>query len=599
MNENTRFGEFTVGRKLSRHHDGEREVYHVVDEQGEALVLTVFNLNSERYASKEGKRKQQPDFIDEANFLKLTKGRLGVPSFVESGITTYRRRRYGWVSQRFFNGVPLDRLLAERGSLTQEETRLVISRIMDIVDAISRFTRGESYYNVTPANILLEYEDGRLKDLALTGLSNVKINGSGYAHIKGEFLDGRYRAPETLRGIYTQRSDVYSLGLLMLTMLCGQPDARNEGVEYNREVWKKASGNLPSNLNMILRKATDLSPAGRFGTVKRFQEFISRYTPSPSESPVESANKGMDMKTASKREGNAPNACHAAGRGGLDEVAGLTDLKALFRRDFISIVRNPQIARAYGIRPSNCTLLYGPQGCGKTFIAEKAALESGLKYKVVNPAELGSIYVHGSQQKIAETFAEAEKKGPMILIFDEFDALVPKRDSELNHNQSNEVNEMLTQMNNCADRGIYLICCTNRPFDLDPAILRKGRVDQSFFVPLPDIEARKELFRMELAKRPCVEGIDIEQLGLLTENYTCSDIAYIVAESARQCFEETIARGLEKPLPLSMEKLKAVSEATVPSVTEAQRKDFLAIKARMESRDGSEGRKIVGFLTKP
>ena len=77
-----------------------------------------------------------------------------------------------------------------------------------------------------------------------------------------------------------------------------------------------------------------------------------------------------------------------------------------------------------------------------------------LKYKIVNPSELGSIYVHGSQQKIAELFAEAEKNGPMILIFDEFDAIVPKRDSDLNGNQSNEVNEMLTQLNNCASRGI-------------------------------------------------------------------------------------------------------------------------------------------------
>ena len=58
---------------------------------------------------------------------------------------------------------------------------------------------------------------------------------------------------------------------------------------------------------------------------------------------------------------------------GLDEVAGMSDLKALFRRDFIRIVRNPKVAKAYGIKPSNCTLLYGPQGCGKTFIAEKAA----------------------------------------------------------------------------------------------------------------------------------------------------------------------------------------------------------------------------------
>ena len=117
-----------------------------------------------------------------------------------------------------------------------------------------------------------------------------------------------------------------------------------------------------------------------------------------------------------------------------------------------------------------------------------------MKCKIVNQSELGSIYIHGSQQKIAELFDDAEKKGPMILIFDEFDAIVPKRDADLNGNQANEVNEMLTQLNNCASRGIYVIATTNRPALLDPAIMRTGRVDRTVYVSLPDKEARKELF---------------------------------------------------------------------------------------------------------
>lgn len=248
----------------------------------------------------------------------------------------------------------------------------------------------------------------------------------------------------------------------------------------------------------------------------------------------------------------------------------MDELKALFRRDFIRIVRNPKVAQAYGIKPSNCTLLYGPQGCGKTFIAEKAAQESGLKYKIVNPSELGSIYVHGSQQKIAELFAEAEKNGPMILIFDEFDAIVPKRDSDLNGNQANEVNEMLTQLNNCASRGIYVLATTNRPALLDPAIMRKGRVDRTVYVSLPDKEARSELFRLEIDKRPNVD-MDYELLAKATDNYTGSDISFIVEGSARLCFEETLDRGLDEPLPLSMTRLLEVIKHTSSSVSEAQR----------------------------
>ena len=157
---------------------------------------------------------------------------------------------------------------------------------------------------------------------------------------------------------------------------------------------------------------------------------------------------------------------------------------------------------------------------------------------MVNPSQFGSIYVHGSQGKIAEAFDDALKQAPMILIFDEFDAVVPSRDKA--DNQANEVNEMLTQLNNCADRGIYVICTSNRPDMIDPAVLRAGRVDEKYYVDLPDEEARRELFALELGKRPCAPDIDFERLCEATDGYTCGDISFVVKETARECFEEAV-----------------------------------------------------------
>ena len=182
----------------------------------------------------------------------------------------------------------------------------------------------------------------------------------------------------------------------------------------------------------------------------------------------------------------------------------------------------------------------------------------------------------------------------MILIFDEFDAIVPKRDSDLNGNQANEVNEMLTQLNNCASRGIYVLATTNRPSLLDPAIMRKGRIDRTVYVSLPDKEARAELFRIEVEKRPNV-GIDYGLLAKATENYTGSDISFIVEESARLCFEETLDRQFEEPLPLSMTRLMDVIKNTHPSVSEIQRKEYLQLKAKMDDKQFDNGRKKVGF----
>lgn len=628
LKKDSKFGNYVIERKLSRHHDGVREVYLAREENGGMMVLTVFNLKAEAYAQSSAPHAKQPDFIEEVRFLKATGDMEGIPRLLQSGISSYRKHRYGWIAQEYFEGKSLSAELSKERCLTASEAAAVFGLTSRVAEAVWKFTRGEGHYNLSPENILLCYDGNTLTGAAVTGFSNFGRQPEGDVKKWNNWTDGRFRAPETLNGINSARSDVYALGMVTLAMLCGMPgqrvhageaepqkqDALKAGVntmtpaDYNKAIWQAADGALPNSLKMILRKATELSPSDRFASIEKFREFMARYCPKPAvfsrpgDRPAEARQDEHD-KTEAATEAESimePNPNGDRNRPkGLDEVAGLADLKALFRRDFIRIVRNPQIARAYGIKPSNCTLLYGPQGCGKTFIAEKAAQESGLKYKVVNPAELGSIYVHGSQQKIAETFADAEKKGPMILIFDEFDALVPKRDSELNHNQSNEVNEMLTQMNNCAERGIYLICCTNRPCDLDPAILRKGRVDQTFYVPLPDLEARKELFRMELAKRPCAEDVDIERLGAITDNYTCSDITYIVAEASRQCFEETLDRRLQSPLPLSMEKLTEVSSATVPSVTEAQRKDYLDLRARMENRAGRDSRKKVGFAVKP
>lgn len=378
-------------------------------------------------------------------------------------------------------------------------------------------------------------------------------------------------------------------------------------------MWKVGDKNLSNALRLVLRKATDISPTGRFASIEKFNEFLAKVEKHEIKTHIATEETKHERATGTYgyRGGSQPVVplIETAGiigttnpvkknkseRKALDEVAGMADLKALFRRDFIRIVRNPKVAQAYGIKPSNCTLLYGPQGCGKTFIAEKAAQESGLKYKIVNPSELGSIYVHGSQQKIAELFAEAEKNGPMILIFDEFDAIVPKRDSDLNGNQANEVNEMLTQLNNCAARGIYVLATTNRPTLLDPAIMRKGRIDRTVYVSLPDKEARAELFRIEIEKRPN-EGIDYEILAKATENFTGSDISFIVEESARLCFEETLDHQLETPIPLSMTRLLDVIKNTHSSVSETQRKEYMELKAKMEDIQVDNGRKKVGFV---
>lgn len=634
LQNNSQFAGRKVVRKLSTRHDGEREVYltkskAVVDGKTEDApenlgILTVFNLKSERYEVDGSSRKRVPDFIEEVKFLRSRQADKHFPKVIDCGIEKVGNRRLGWMLQQNINANSLTNEIKLQRGLCMSDVAKVMDALFSAVDEVARYTRSGGHYNITTDNILLDYDGDELKGVFLIGLSDMGTSYHGSTPFSDEMQDNRFRAPETANGVYNHLTDIYALGIVMTMMISGDVAEEENNIigsrlstfssmEFRKRFLKRNRDKLSAAQRLILEKATDVNPSGRFQTVDRFRTFvnklakgnISTQTHVERTATLAAGGNGSVITEEEKRferldheaerKAKAQDSARKTSVRGLDEVAGMSELKALFRRDFIRIVRNPKVAQAYGIKPSNCTLLYGPQGCGKTFIAEKAAQESGLKYKIVNPSELGSIYIHGSQQKIAELFDEAEKKGPMILIFDEFDAIVPKRDTDLNGNQANEVNEMLTQLNNCASRGIYVLATTNRPDLLDPAIMRKGRIDRTVYVSLPDREARKELFRLEIEKRPFV-NIDYEVLAIATENFTCSDISFIVEESARLCFEETLDRGLDEPLPLSMNRLMEVIKVTQPSVSEKQRKDYLELKDKMENRQSSGERKKVGFV---
>ena len=603
-------------------------------------------MSSDRYSSKEGNGYMVQDFIEEVRFFNENTDLDVIAKIHDCGIDVYEGHYLGWMAQEYVEGENLHSLIRNLGKLCLDDALTIVKKVGAVIDRVARFTKGGGHYGISTDNIIVRYDGDAIADVRLIGFSNIGTSYFGNTPISIQSLDKRFRAPEASKGIFDRRSDIHSLGMVMLAMLVGYPRVIRTGrytidfgsseinmdevsmMEFYSALWNKADECLSPALSLILRRATAISPANRFATVDKFFEFISRFErgniktqTSFEQSRVETSrqcssnvfepitmegynntNATNSMQTKLKDEKDSPSrGIQRSGKksmitkSGLDSVAGMEDLKALFRRDFIRIVQNPSVARAYGIKPSNCTLLYGPQGCGKTFIAEKAAQESGLKYRIVRPSDLGSIYIHGAQQKIAETFVEAEKKGPMILIFDEFDALVPKRDAKMDENHANEVNEMLTQLNNCAERGIFCLCTTNRPDRIDPAVMRKGRVDRSIYVSLPDFEARKEIFKLALEDRPLDDTVDYDSLAFSTNKYTCSDITFIVEETARACFEETLDKGLADPVPISQERLMEVINDTNPSVTETQNKEYLDLRAKMENREQELTRKKVGF----
>jgi transitional endoplasmic reticulum ATPase len=214
-------------------------------------------------------------------------------------------------------------------------------------------------------------------------------------------------------------------------------------------------------------------------------------------------------------------------------VAGMRDVKTIFERDVILPLIEHDLYAKYKVPLPNGVLLYGPPGCGKTFFAKKLSEQIKFNFLDTKPSSIGSIYVHGSQLEIKRIFEDAEKNRPTLIFFDEIEALVPNRShADVSYHYKAEVNEFLSQLDNCHKKGILVVGATNLIRNIDPAILRPGRFDKKIFVGTPDLEARIEAFKIHMKDRP-QEDIKWLFLAEMTENYTYAEIEHIVNEAGR------------------------------------------------------------------
>jgi transitional endoplasmic reticulum ATPase len=247
---------------------------------------------------------------------------------------------------------------------------------------------------------------------------------------------------------------------------------------------------------------------------------------------------------------------------GFDCVAGMKPLKNLLINEVIEPLLNPDKYKKFKLGIPNGILLFGPPGCGKTFIVKKLAEELGYNFYEMAPSSVATSYVHGAVGNIGKAFEMARLQAPSIVFIDEIEGLVPKREELGGHAETKkeEINEFLIQLNNAGASKILVVGATNRPHMIDTAILRSGRMDKRIFVGPPDLEARRDMFRICLSGRPYDKDIDFEKLAKMTENYVGSDIELIVTEAARAAVSQDKNMVDEKML------VEAIKKFT-PSVT--------------------------------
>jgi transitional endoplasmic reticulum ATPase len=225
------------------------------------------------------------------------------------------------------------------------------------------------------------------------------------------------------------------------------------------------------------------------------------------------------------------------------EVGGMESLKRELHGSVGLLLKHPDEAERYGI-DWNGILLHGPPGVGKTFFAQAIAGEYDLNLIHVSTGDLVSSLVGGSAQNIQKAFETALDNLPCLLFFDEFDSVAQRRDGTPDQEARRTVNQLLTSLEaHREERRLLVMAATNSIEHLDPAVIRAGRFDRHIRIDLPDAEARRSIFAVELADRPAARDIDLDELVRRTEGMTPAAISKIVDTAALAAFREATETG--------------------------------------------------------
>jgi AAA+ superfamily predicted ATPase len=248
----------------------------------------------------------------------------------------------------------------------------------------------------------------------------------------------------------------------------------------------------------------------------------------------------------------------------LADVGGLEAVKARLDAAFLAPLRNPELRAYYGKSLRGGLLLYGPPGCGKTFLARAVAGELGASFFALGLNDVLDMWLGESERKLHDAFAAARRASPCVLFLDELDALGQKR-SHLRHSGGrNVVNQLLAELDGAQadNEGVFVLAATNHPWDVDTALRRPGRLDRTLLVLPPDEPARAEILRNALEQRP-IREVDVGKLARRTDGYSGADLVHVVETAAEAALAESVKTGAMHPI--GQRALEQAVAATPPS----------------------------------
>lgn len=565
------------------------QIYRCKDVSGKLIRLKIYNAaklkkhhfnNSGELIELEILRK-----INHPNIIK----------YLSQGEFNLGHDRYKYIATDFLSGESLTERLKRENPLSPYTALPIILDVLEALKYLHSLDNPVIHNSIMPDSIVLDYKQGTEKAI-LSNFHNARFFNNDLQDFHYDGVSVYYRASETFNNIVTPRSDIFSMGALFYNLITGIPpfhQASSYQIKTEEQLIDKVleerekplkfsplfEKTIDEHLKNVLRSALSNNIDNRFKSADEFSKALKRELSLSGSGVASKSSVSQKVNTRKKKSGY-----------GFNAIAGMDDLKNVLFNDVIRALNEPEKYAEFGLTIPNGMLLYGPPGCGKTFFAQRFAEEVGYNFILVNPSDVQSKYINATQENLSNLFKQASENAPTIIFFDELDALVPTRETELHQMHAAAVNEFLAQMNSASERGIFVIAATNRPEKIDPALLRTGRIDKKFFIPPPDDKAREALFKIYMKNRPTDLDINYETLSGKTKNYVSSDIKFIVDEASRI--------ALRSDTRINMDTILRVIANTKPSIKKSNLLYYRELEKKLyedSEIDDTQTKKPFGF----
>ena len=251
----------------------------------------------------------------------------------------------------------------------------------------------------------------------------------------------------------------------------------------------------------------------------------------------------------------------------FSDVGGMEKVKEEIAIKIIQPLKNPELYKAFGKKSGGGILLYGPPGCGKTFIAKATAGEIDAKFINIGLHDILDMWIGNSEKNLHEIFELARRNTPCVLFFDEVDAMGASRSDLKQSAMRHVINQFLAELDGVAsnNEGVLVLAATNAPWSVDAAFRRPGRFDRIIFVAPPDEQARINMLQNMLQAKPVGE-VDVKKIAAITTDYSGADLNAVIDIAVEEKLRESMSKGSIQVL--NTKDLLAAVKQHKPTTTE-------------------------------